>query len=429
MKTLNERQLLVLQRIVHGEYRPESGDATTVYALRRRCLVTTETAYAYATAEPTEAGRALVDRQDVASVKSGAEPAAADVSATFDAPSSPAELFDRLARSGDHRLVVADPTPEVRAAWRRLLYATRREQTAGGDMVLRHTGRARGDLVIWLEPPVEADITTTSVASVEIPDRVRRPHPLIAELRHITVGYRGWIDTHRLPNVAHVRISPSSKQRTIRILHAIALEAQRRGHSVESGSDRHWPGGFGISIDGHWHELTIVEQYRRVPHVLTAREQVSKARGGFDWAPRWDHEATGRLVLRHGHGSYASPLAADRVRWKVEDRLGHVMDQLEQLAVVAEQRRLVRAETQQHEAARRELEQQAAENAHLLRERVRRLDEQIDRWERATRIRRFVDAARSGAAADASSDEWLDWANSFADSIDPITAGLGPITA
>jgi septation ring formation regulator EzrA len=135
------------------------------------------------------------------------------------------------------------------------------------------------------------------------------------------------------------------------------------------------------------------------------------------------------LVLRHGHGSYASPLAADRVRWKVEDRLGHVMDQLEQLAVVAEQRRLVRAETQQHEAARRELEQQAAENAHLLRERVRRLDEQIDRWERATRIRRFVDAARSGAAADASSDEWLDWANSFADSIDPITAGLGPITA
>jgi hypothetical protein len=296
-------------------------------------------------------------------------------------------------------------------------------------MVLRHTGRARGDLVIWLEPPVEADITTTSVASVEIPDRVRRPHPLIAELRHITVGYRGWIDTHRLPNVAHVRISPSSKQRTIRILHAIALEAQRRGHSVESGSDRHWPGGFGISIDGHWHELTIVEQYRRVPHVLTAREQVSKARGGFDWAPRWDHEATGRLVLRHGHGSYASPLAADRVRWKVEDRLGHVMDQLEQLAVVAEQRRLVRAETQQHEAARRELEQQAAENAHLLRERVRRLDEQIDRWERATRIRRFVDAARSGAAADASSDEWLDWANSFADSIDPITAGLGPITA
>lgn len=216
MKTLNERQFLVLQRIVLGEYRPASGDATTIYALRRRRLVTTKTAYAYGTAEPTEAGRALVDRQDSASVKSGAEPAAAEVSATFDVPSSPAELFDRLARSGDRRLVVADPTPEVRAAWRRLLYAARREQTAGGDMVLRHTNRARGDLVIWLEPPVEADITPTSVASVEIPVRVRGAHPLIAELRHITVGYSGWIDTHRMADVAHVRISPSSKQRTIR---------------------------------------------------------------------------------------------------------------------------------------------------------------------------------------------------------------------
>jgi hypothetical protein len=163
--------------------------------------------------------------------------------------------------------------------------------------------------------------------------------------------------------------------------------------------------------------------------VLTAREQASSARGGYDWAPRWDYEATGRLALRHGHGSYASSLAADRVRWKVEDRLGHVMNQLEQLAVVAEQRRLVQVERQQDEAARRELQQQAAENAWLLRERVRRLDEQIERWEHSSSIRRFVQAARASAYVDESGHEWLDWANSHADSIDPITAGLGPITA
>ena len=176
------------------------------------------------------------------------------------------------------------------------------------------------------------------------------------------------------------------------------------------------------------HELTIVEHYRRIPHVLTAREQASNARGGFDWAPRWDHEASGQLVLRDGHGTYASPLVADRVRWKVEDRLGHAINQLEQLAVVAEQRRLARVERQQHEAVRREVQQQAAEDAWLLRERVRRLDEQIERWEHATRIRRFVDAVRSGGAVGASIDEWLGWAESYARSIDPIAKGLGPTT-
>lgn len=292
-------------------------------------------------------------------------------------------------------------------------------------MVLRHSGRARGDLVVWLEPRVGVDESTT-FASVEVPERVRHPHPLVAALHPITVGHSGTIDTHQLPDVAHVRIARASKQRTIRILHAITLEAQQSEHIVESGIGRRCPGGFGISIDGHWFEVTIVEGSRRVPHVLTAREEASKARG-VDRAPRWDYEANGRLVLRLGHGSYGSTLAADRGRWKVEDRLGHIMDQLEQLAVAAEQRRLARAEIQQQEEVYRELQQQAAEDAWRLRERVRRLDEQIDRWEHATRIRRFVAAARSGIAADAASDEWLDWANTFADSIDPVVVGIAPI--
>jgi hypothetical protein len=228
MKSLNERQHAVLRRIVDGGYRPSSADATTIYALRSRGLVTTRSAYAYGTAQPTEAGRALID---ITAGTPSAEVHSHDPVAASDAMPSPSELLDQLNRSADHRLVVADPTPERRAAWRRLLHATRREHTttAGGDMVLRHTGRARGDLVIWLEARVEAAVTATSLVSAEVPDRVRHPHPLIAELRHITVGYRGWIDTHRRSDVAHVRISPSSKQRTIRILHAIALEAQRRG--------------------------------------------------------------------------------------------------------------------------------------------------------------------------------------------------------
>ena len=421
-KSLNERQHAVLRQIVRGELRPTSSDATTIYALRSRGLVSTRSAYAYGTVEPTEAGRALVDNPAVVVETSGSEVRLPDPVAGLDAMSSPSALLYRLTRSADHRLVIADPTLEKRAAWRRLLYATCLERAVAGGMVLRHSGRSRGDLVIWLEPRVEIDATATAVLPVEIPERVVRPHSLVAALRSTKVGGHGWIDTRRTPGVAHVRIARSSKQRTIRILHALTLEALRRGHTIESHSEHRCPGGFEISIDGHRFEVTMYEDSRRVLHVLTATEEARKARG-FDWARRWDDEATGRLVLRHGHDSSGPTLAADRVRWKVEDRLGDVMDQLEQLAAVAEQRRLDWAKAQRHEAVRREHEQQAAEDARLLRERVRRLDEQIDRWQHATRIRRFVTAARAGAAADATDHEWLDWANTYADSIDPVVAG------
>lgn len=424
-KSLNERQQALLQRIVDGGYRPSSGDATTTYALRSRGLLTTTSAYAYRTAEPTAAGCALIERQHVSDAHAGRAAAAPEPVVVLEVASSHAELLDELARSVDHRLVLTDPTPETRAAWRRLLHATRRQHATDDGMVLRHSGRARGDLVIWLKPRVDTSTTSTTVIAVDVPDRVLRPHPLVAALRTATVGSYGWIDTRRMPDVAHVRIARSSKQRTIRILHALTLEAQRRGHTVESRSGHRCAGGFGISIDGHHAEVTVFEESRWVPHVLTAREKARKARG-FDSAPHWDDEATGRLVLRRGHASAGSTLAADRVRWQVEDRLGHVMDQLEQLAVVAEQRHLRRVEAQRHEALSREREQQVAEDAWQLRERARSLDEQIDRWEHATRIRRFVAAARSSMAADAASHDWLDWADTYADSIDPVVGGFAP---
>ena len=231
MKSLNERQQAVLRRIVDGGYRPTSADPTTIYVLRSRGLVTTRSAYAYGTAEPTESGRALIDNPAVVAETRGSEVRSHHPAAAFDVMSSPTELLDRLTRSADHRLVIADPTPETLAAWRRLLHATRQEITVADGMVLRHSGRSRGDLVIWLEPRVETDATATAVSPVEIPERVLRPHPLVAALRSTTVG----------------------------------------------------------------------------------------------------------------GDSNGSTLAADRVRWKVEDRLGDVMDQLEQLAAVAELRRLERA--------------------------------------------------------------------------------------
>ena len=115
----------LLRRIINGE-RPTSDEATTVYALRSR-LVVTRSAYAYSSAMATDAGLRVL---------------------------------------------------------------------AGGN------------------PPAPPELDIDDEQPVPIPERVIRPHPLIAGLRHITVGYRGWIDTHRIPDVAHVRVHcPASSGR------------------------------------------------------------------------------------------------------------------------------------------------------------------------------------------------------------------------
>jgi hypothetical protein len=48
---------------------------------------------------------------------------------------------------------------------------------------------------------------------------------------------------------------------------------------------------------------------------------------------------SGRLRVQSGHGSGATQLAADRVRWKLEDRLHRVFDRVDELALAEEARR------------------------------------------------------------------------------------------
>jgi hypothetical protein len=83
-------------------------------------------------------------------------------------------------------------------------------------------------------------------------------------------------------------------------------------------------------------ELTIREESSRVAHV---RSEAEIRRGTY--TPPWDFMPSGRLRVQSGHGSGATQLAADRVRWTLEDRLGRVFDRLASEVSV----RMVRAGT------------------------------------------------------------------------------------
>ncbi|BCL32260.1 hypothetical protein ACFFS2_34815 [Streptomyces aurantiacus] len=120
--------------------------------------------------------------------------------------------------------------------------------------------------------------------------------------------------------------------------------------------------------------------------------------------------------------SYYSPAysCADGARWKLEDRLGHFLRDLDQVAVHAEQRSIPKEE---EEAARKRNWYKAlrqARTAQITQHRGAVLTGQVERWRLAEDIRAFCSAARR---ADVAAD-WTQWAEQYATSIDSLAYAL-----
>jgi hypothetical protein len=433
---LTPGQLELLRRIADGAEPLTTADsrlAVSVYALRSRRLVSTTSPRHYWSASVTDEGRALLERVG--------QPGAANVLVTAtERPDAlprnreiPAgrDLVSALHASGGV-MRVSNPTPQERAEWRRAIHASRAAAATAGQRI-RHGGRDGGDLVIRLEPQ-DAEIEAPAPTTVPVPNRLpRRPHPLVVATRDVArPGHDGWIHTMRRPGTVHMKVTRHTLNRALRIAQAILTEATRRGHRVEAaGSSRGCTGGASLVIGGQRFELTLAEPTTRVPHVPTPEEE-RRART-YEWAhvPKWDFVASGRLELRHGHTS-AGKLAADGARWRLEARLGHVLDRLEQQAHDLDVQAARRAEEERRRLERERSDwEEAMRRAHLRlveTSRVEHLGDQVDRWHEAQRIRAFVAAARSHAVApecvDPKTEEWLTWAWDHADAIDPL---LGPL--
>lgn len=282
--------------------------------------------------------------------------------------------------------------------------------------------------------PLAAETERPAIATIRVPTRLpQQLHPIVAATRDIArPGPDGWVDTMRRPGVVHVRLTKQSLDRALRIAHAIFREATRRGHRVETtGSSRGCAAGAYLAIGGQRFELSFAEQTTRVPHVITAEEETRAQR--YEWAhvPKWDYVATGRLVLRQGHSSDGK-LASDGARWQLEDRLGHVLDHLEQQAheldVQAERHATAERERLERERSGWEEAMRSAQRRLVEHNRVEHLCDQIRGWEEANKIRTFVAAVRSSAGSpecvEPKTEEWLAWATDYADLIDPL---LGPL--
>lgn len=197
-----------------------------------------------------------------------------------------------------------------------------------------------------------------------------------------------------------------------------------------------------VTVEGEPLSIVLREKTRRIERVPTAAELERRAKfPHLNSMQEWDYRPSGRIVLTidfvNCHGESVNQVTwADGEKKRIEDRLETFADVLAKIVrdiklkrTWAEQRNRDQEETlrKQQEAARRETEEKR---------RKEELVQQAKSFELACSLRRFIEAVRETAISsrgqgesDDSISQWIDWASSHANAIDPIPGVLTGITS
>jgi hypothetical protein len=254
---------------------------------------------------------------------------------------------------------------------------------------------------------------------IEVAAHLEDPHPLVAQtvvaLRRAKPDQHGYL-TAKQPCLS-ARVTLDSSDRAMCILDALIKALDARGYSTtvrKNGEVNVTEVHIGNEAVG----ISLIEQVNRVERKDAKRK--------YSWMVEYDWIATGRLTLRIDdgwvHGARQS--WSDGKQQKVENCLnGFIVG----LVFVAEGMRQRTIEREEREREWREAEERRALELRRREEeeaRVRALLHTLDRRHTAREVREYVDAVRTAMGANAEMPEdlssWLQWAEGYADRIDPL---------
>jgi hypothetical protein len=259
---------------------------------------------------------------------------------------------------------------------------------------------------------------------VPIPKCVTRIHPVAQRFRDDTTKHM---------------VSRAQLPRCVRIIHALASEAERRGYTVANveegaGRDGRWRADDGhllVTVHGHPYRLKVLESkvtnrgafdaetaYRRsvrFPEFLSPRSRTS-----------YDQDGTGRLEITcdgYGRRGGRTAIWADRNSWRIEDKLSELLRELEIRAAEDDYAKIER----QREAERRERERERtlehARQRFLEQHRAQVLREQVTAWQEARTMRDYLALLEERYGDHAASAEWINWIRRYIDEhLDPLAS-------
>lgn len=375
-RPVNERQLEVLTWIANGCPEREWGDTTyktVAVALQNRRLAIVTRRRGTWRAEVTAAGRYYVEH--------GMYPD----SHWTGAPDAAARQTSPGTRSAtvQQPLVVAAPQPPAAP-------------------VDGRTGRA----------DVSSDTTSSAApaSSIRVPARLsNRPHVAVQAIQ-------------RTPD-ALAMLSKPLRARALRVLEAVAKEAERRGYQVAERD-----GALRIGIRGHVETINLREPTTRTRHVPTDAEVAAQSRDPWRRPPKWDTHPSGRLRVVVGHRDVVEPKPRknDTVAWVLEDRLDRVLGLVEEAVAAKEERERRRRDEAEAKQSRWEQVQAQAVLDFQENQRVELLHDQVERWQECMRLETFLEAldehigTLTNTEDAATASEWRRWVAGYASRRSPF---------
>lgn len=284
-----------------------------------------------------------------------------------------------------------------------------------------------GQLEIRLEHALSG--ANAELQQVPVPVRLTRPHPVAAR-------YRDGTDAHL--------VSRAMLSRSVRIIHALACEAERRGHKVAAANVPKYERSarnstkdpvphLTITVGNHSYSICISEEKVLLRGVWEERKRIQEEHrrhnpyyASSERLKPYDSESTGQLsitLVASGYkreGRQAS--WGDRKSWKLEEKLPEVLHELELRTVEdgereAEEKR--RAEERQRQW---ELQVERAKERFIEAHRAKVLRAQIAARSEAQVMRAYLAELEAEHGGSEESTEWIEWIRSFIAGVDPFTS-------
>jgi hypothetical protein len=328
-------------------------------------------------------------------------------------------VADLLAAGGvlrvPHRRGVGEPDYE-----HRVISARRFGKVPPGKRL--RTDYVRGELEIRLEdsPPG----TEIDARPVPVPSRLSRLHPVARQFRDRTEYHE---------------VSRKQLGRCTRIIDGLATEVDRRGYrmsnetkTLEGYRDERWSasrdGHLVVTIRGHDYDLRVWEEKVSLRGDWE-RERQRRAEHRFDYfyshtpLKPFDKDATGRLTitLDSGYSREGRPASwADRKSWRLEEKLGELLCELEIRAAEDDYRDALAQRAAEERQRRWELEMKRAKERFHQAQLEKTLRTQMAAWQEARVVRAYLAALEEKHADGADAAEWIAWIREYIDRLDPV---------
>ncbi len=227
-----------------------------------------------------------------------------------------------------------------------------------------------------------------------------------------------------------IRVSRACIDRSVRVAQAIIVAAVDCGFRFRTERDQSaYRNECYFDFNGQTLKFGIAEICKRSAHTPTTEELAAAKTSAFSKPPAWDYNPTGLLRVTLYRSSSSTTIATfeERPRRMFDESVRPII-----MALLKEVDRQIVAQTAERERQlaamraadeRRKLEElQKEEQA-----RVDALVQQVENWELARRIRRFVRAVEAARTTNGRVNDpegnvaaWYAWAKGVADRIDPL---------